>query len=250
MTDIATELAAIRAEIDALDDNLRALLARRWQIVQRVGHLKKAHQAPIIRPGREALMMRRLMALDETKTGYPKAVLLQLWRLLINATLRLEGNLQVAVVDELTAALARDHFGALVPQPRLPSPAAALDAVAAGTYLAACLPYPLGAGDSWGRDVRLGTSLQVIDCLPFLPVANPVPGRALVVSPALPEATGSDRTLLRLPHPPVTLPPNAMMVSLGDVFWLDVAGFRDDPVVASIGGVIIGGYAVGLGDNV
>ncbi|HYZ32124.1 MAG TPA: chorismate mutase, partial [Crenalkalicoccus sp.] len=58
----AAALAALRAEIDTLDDALHDLLMRRAGVVARLAASRAKGDAPALRPGREAAVLRRLLA--------------------------------------------------------------------------------------------------------------------------------------------------------------------------------------------
>ncbi len=110
----AERLAAIRARIDALDVNLRALLSERARLAQEVGHIKHAagHEGSFYRPAREAQVLRAILA------GNPGPLsdeaLLRIYREIIAACLALEKNLTVAYLGPAgtyTEAAVRKHFG-------------------------------------------------------------------------------------------------------------------------------------------
>jgi chorismate mutase/prephenate dehydratase len=54
------DLAQLRAQLDALDDALAALLVRRARLSVRVGELKRLSGGPVRRPEREAEILARL----------------------------------------------------------------------------------------------------------------------------------------------------------------------------------------------
>ncbi|MGF1476796.1 MAG: chorismate mutase [Geminicoccaceae bacterium] len=58
-------LAEYRRSIDNLDASVVFLLAERFRLTKRIGHLKKAHDLPPGDPEREASMMERLRHLAE-----------------------------------------------------------------------------------------------------------------------------------------------------------------------------------------
>lgn len=58
-------LEACRQEIDAIDEQLLALLNRRMEVVEEVGHIKNSSGAPIYRPEREKAIIKRLTALNK-----------------------------------------------------------------------------------------------------------------------------------------------------------------------------------------
>jgi chorismate mutase/prephenate dehydratase len=81
MTGPDKQLAALRAEIDAIDSQLHDLLMRRTDLAVQVGEVKARVQplggtpadgSKFIRPAREALILRRLVARHQGKL--PKAV--------------------------------------------------------------------------------------------------------------------------------------------------------------------------------
>ncbi|MCL2300183.1 MAG: chorismate mutase [Firmicutes bacterium] len=52
----------LRAEIDAVDDELAALLARRMDLAARVAAIKRETGMPVFRPARERAILERLGA--------------------------------------------------------------------------------------------------------------------------------------------------------------------------------------------
>lgn len=56
-------LAPLRQEIDQIDAQLVALLARRFALTDEVGRLKKQHALPAVDATREAAQMQRIAAL-------------------------------------------------------------------------------------------------------------------------------------------------------------------------------------------
>ncbi|MDN4165283.1 prephenate dehydratase [Cytophagales bacterium LB-30] len=66
-------LDEIRAQIDAIDSSLLALLEQRMDWVKKVGDLKKSNQTLIYRPEREKAIIERLSTLSEGKLS-PKAI--------------------------------------------------------------------------------------------------------------------------------------------------------------------------------
>lgn len=101
----ADGLAALREEIDAIDDQIHDLLMRRTEVVHGVARVKNAarqvseeeHLVPSLamRPDREADILRRLKGRHQGEL--PFHVIAQLWRELINAKTRLQGPMAVAL---------------------------------------------------------------------------------------------------------------------------------------------------------
>ena len=62
--DVATaELARCREEIEAIDNQIVSLLARRLTLGKRTGELKRAAGLPILDPTREAAVIRRVTSI-------------------------------------------------------------------------------------------------------------------------------------------------------------------------------------------
>ncbi|WPC73586.1 bifunctional chorismate mutase/prephenate dehydrogenase [Vibrio porteresiae] len=67
---MAVELSALRDQIDAVDQQMVALLARRLALVEQVGQVKSKHGLPIYAPDREAAMLASRRA-EAEKQGVP-----------------------------------------------------------------------------------------------------------------------------------------------------------------------------------
>lgn len=67
---MAVELSALRDQIDAVDQQMVALLARRLALVEQVGQVKSQHGLPIYAPDREAAMLASRRA-EAEKQGVP-----------------------------------------------------------------------------------------------------------------------------------------------------------------------------------
>ena len=63
--EIMAELAALRLSIDNIDAAVIHMLAERFKVTQRVGHLKADGGLPASDPEREAVQLKRLRALAE-----------------------------------------------------------------------------------------------------------------------------------------------------------------------------------------
>ena len=74
----AEDLARLRAEIDALDDAMHDLLMRRAAVVARMARSGIKSATGSFRPGREALIMRRLIG--RHRGPLPAAAVLRVWR--------------------------------------------------------------------------------------------------------------------------------------------------------------------------
>jgi chorismate mutase len=190
-------VAALRAEIDATDDALHALLMQRAAVVERLraSGVKSGHP---LRPGREAAILRRLFARHQGPL--PRAALFRVWREILASSLAQQGGFTVAALPAVEA-VARAHFGLGTPLRPQATPARALAALSSGEAAVAVLPMPEEEESSeaaWWLSLD-ATRLSVIAKLPFL--AAPGAASALVVSASAPDPSGEDRTLLRFALP-------------------------------------------------
>lgn len=214
-------LVTLRAEIDGIDDALHDLLMRRAEVVERVRR-EGGKTGAKIRPGREAAMLRRLLA--RHAGGLPPQTVLRFWREMFAGALMIEGGQTVVVCDgddgsdrngadrggadpggADRVALAREHFGPLTPLRRCHNPARTLAELAREAAHVAVLP-PLGDGDDaggawWASLATAGAHrFSVIGKLPFWTRrAEGAPaGDAIVVAAMRPDPSGLDRGLILL----------------------------------------------------
>jgi chorismate mutase len=197
-------LAQLREKLDAIDDQLHDLLMRRAAVVEQVA-LDPAKPGIKIRPGREAHILRRLLARN---TGaLPPQAIVRLWREMFAAALMIEGGQTVAVCGGDDGgdlpALAREHFGAATALHKHRNPAQALADIERGTATVAVLPPPGEEADGAWWTALMGTGprpLSVIAKLPFWTRrAEGAPaGDAYVVAAIRPDPSGQDRGLIAL----------------------------------------------------
>lgn len=206
----AAALQALRAEIDALDDRLHDLLMERARIIERVKR-DGGKRGVMIRPGREARMLRRLLARHQG--ALPPQTIIRIWRELFTGALTIEGGLTIAVDDknEDLAAVAREHFGPLAPLRKHRSASQALTDLTNGAAQAAVMPIPNEADEdsaAWWVGLMHGGAprLQIIAKLPFwgrrsdgVPTAP-----AYVVAPITLDASEHDHGLIGIETPPDT----------------------------------------------
>jgi chorismate mutase / prephenate dehydratase len=102
----------LRAEIDAIDNEILALLNRRAEAVIEVGKVKAEHQLRYYVPEREVEILRRLM--DSNAGPFPNDALKTIYREIISASLALEKPLSVAFLGPkatFTHLACLKHFG-------------------------------------------------------------------------------------------------------------------------------------------
>jgi len=203
MSTASPTLADLRRRIDELDDALHELLMERAAVVESVGKLKRADATPPLRPGREAQILRRLLA--RHRGPFPKPILVRLWRELLAGSLAIQAELHIAVhASEKSAGLwdlARDHYGSHTPMTGFRSTGEVLRALADGRATLGVLPVP-GQGDNvepWWRFLAAGEAPvpRIIARLPFGGRGNARSddGDGFVIGAIAPEESGADRSL-------------------------------------------------------
>lgn len=190
-------LAALRAELDTIDDAIHDLLMRRARVVEAVAQSGKRSA---LRPGREASILRRL--LTRHQGSLPRHALYRIWREMLAATTAMQGGFTMAVCDPHPGAaytqLAREQYGALTPLRVHASPSQAIGDLAAGTASVAILPLPSESEGWW--TALLHPDIHVVGRLPFWaarPEGSPS-AQALVVAPFPPDPSELDRSLIGL----------------------------------------------------
>jgi chorismate mutase len=241
------DLAALRAEIDTLDDALHDLLMRRADVVARLAASRAKGDGPAIRPGREAAILRRLLA--RHAGPLPRAALVRLWRELLAATTSMQGPLNVAAwLPEAGVEVLRGHLGLAAPIRRFGTDAAAIAACDAGQAALVALP----AAGRWWR-THFPSRLHVIARLPFFGDAAET---VFLLSPTPPDASGDDRSLVRVPAGRGEAGLEAeglggrVLLHEQDLVLVEVPGLlaAGDPRLASLGATVLGGYAAPVAD--
>lgn len=191
-------LNAIRAQLDAIDDQMHDLLMQRAAIVDGMAS-SRAKPGTILRPGREADILRRL--LNRHGGPLPRAALVRIWRELFASSISQQGGFAVSVYerDAAMARLVPEHFGGLTAVRSYPTPSRALAAVTRGEASVAVLPFPEDADApemEWWPALN-APQLSVVARLPFYTEGD-VEADALVVAPGAPDPSEDDRSLLLL----------------------------------------------------
>lgn len=192
-------LSAVRAQLDAIDDAMHDLLMQRAGIVDSLAASRVKAGSTILRPGREADILRRLLVRHQGPL--PPAALVRVWRELFAASIAQQGGFSVSVYerDAAMARLVPEHFGGLTAVRTYPTPARALAAVTRGEASVAVLPFPEDADSpemEWWPALN-APQLSVVARLPFFSESEPE-ADALVVAPGAPDASEQDRSLLLL----------------------------------------------------
>ena len=206
-------LTALRQEIDEIDAELHRLFMRRAEVVEEVGRAKGRTKTAVFAPGREALVLHKLLARHEGR--FPRQSLLRIWREMMPAFAAMQADMPIAVFasDENRRCwdLARDHFGSHVPMTAYDSAADVLEKVASGDAVVGVLPAPKSEEDAadlndstesddtpWWRNLCEQDRPCVVSSLPFAYGSNAWAGPrdAYAVARITPDATGDDRSLV------------------------------------------------------
>lgn len=204
MSTASPTLADLRRRIDELDDALHDVLMARAAVVERVARLKEREATPPLRPGREAQIIRRLLA--RHRGEFPKAVLVHLWRELLAGMIAIQTELKVAVHTPENANglwdLARDHYGSHTSLAGFRTRGEVLGAVRDGRAGLGILPVPnRDDREAWWRFLG-GTETPVLRVIARLPFGARGSARgdrdAFVVGAIEPEESGDDRSVFLL----------------------------------------------------
>ncbi len=196
-------LNKLRQEIDAIDGDLHGLIRRRAALVGEIS-AAKPDGGLAMRPGREAVILRRRLAEHEGK--FPASAIYRMWREMMSAfTLMQTPGLKIAVCRPADQPgywdLARDHFGCQVPMQAHESPAQVLAEVLSSPTTIGVVPAPIEADTApWWPLLASGeaTLPNVVAKLPFLamPNARARSISAVVLARIEPEESGDDRSLI------------------------------------------------------
>ncbi len=197
-------LESLRAEVDRIDHAIHDLLIERAEVVARLGGAK-AGQGGILRPGREAQVLRSL--LERHAGRFPKAAVVRIWREIMSASVWLQGPFAVAVYEPRGEPgywdLARAQYGMVAPHVAYRSAREVVGAVAGARATAGVLPMPnTGEGEPWWLHL-LGSGPDTPRVIGRLPFTGPGTVRddgleAMTVARTEPEPTGDDRSWLVL----------------------------------------------------
>src|ERR1700749_3216047 len=97
------DLSALRARLDRLDDEIHDMLMERALVVESVA---RSGKPSAFRPGREAVILRRLLARHAGRL--PPRTLVRMWRELLAGTTAMQSAVTIAAVG--TEPIAREHF--------------------------------------------------------------------------------------------------------------------------------------------
>lgn len=190
------KLTALRAQIDAFDASIAALLIERTGVIRTVAKLKAAHwpNGCHIRPGREG-QMHRAIADRFNGTDMAPLAALSIWRQLIGASTHLESPLAVTHLAAFPEHgwLAREYFGFQVGLSPVASLTDAMARITENRSNILVLPMP-SSSDWWAHAAALhAAGIFIFGALPLVNGNLPdgtMPGVALAT--VTPEPSGDD----------------------------------------------------------
>lgn len=186
-------LEEVRWRLDAIDTELLKLLDERAGLASAVAAAKRASGDTGfgLRPGREAQIVRKLLAAPRTGAG--DALIIRIWREIMADNLARQGPYHLGVFGGREAArtveLTRLRFGTA---PRLSILPTAQDALAIARAPWGVGVLPLAADTPWWGRLLAEPKLKVFAALPCL--ATWGPQAALAVAEVEVEPTGGDQT--------------------------------------------------------
>lgn len=198
MTRHSESLDALRTEVDSLDDRILELLMKRCAVTQRIGNLKG--DGPVLRPGREALILRRIIT--QWTGALPKRTVVRMWRELLSGVVSSQGPFSLAVwMPERGAGyleVARNQYGAYTPATSHQSASQVVREVTSGNATLGVLPLPRWEDEApWWPQI-LSSAADAPRIVARLPMTGPGPlGIEGLVIACLPlEETGDDRSVI------------------------------------------------------
>lgn len=186
-------LAKLRDKIDAIDAEMHSLLIKRGTVIDSLIKTKgAARPGAAFRPGREADMMRRIVA--RHKGALPLATVEHIWREIISTFTRMQADFGVvidaSVEPERMRDLARFVFGFSVSVKPVTSAEKVIAAVAEANDLGLIARAAKGA---WWRGLVGAKAPKIMALLPFIAAKKrPVDLPAFVISPPLADPTPFD----------------------------------------------------------
>lgn len=201
MTEAIKPLEEVRRELDEIDNAMHDLIMRRTRVVEQVAAAKSRTSTANFVPGREVLVLRRLLARHEG--AFRRQALVRIWRELISVFAAIQGPFHVVAYAEDGVQgfwdLARDNFGSHDTMSVAAAPREVVAKVANGEAAIGVAPVPAdGDDDAWWRMLCGAVAPRIVARLPFIEGSNARNEgvEAFAVAKVAPDATGDDRSLL------------------------------------------------------
>jgi chorismate mutase/prephenate dehydratase len=198
----ARALAELRDRIDAIDAEMHHLLVQRGTVIDALIKTKgTSRPGAAFRPGREADMMRRLVARHDG--ALPLATVEHIWREIITTFTHMQADFNVAIDSSFEPDrmrdLARFYFGFSVDLVSLPDAASVVARVADAGDLGIVSRGETVNATAWWRGLTRPKGPRVMALLPHIGVkGRPADLPAFVISPKLADPTPPEIRILAL----------------------------------------------------
>jgi chorismate mutase/prephenate dehydratase len=209
------KLAELRDTIDTIDAEIHRLLVERGAIIDALIRTKGTEiSGAAFRPGREADMMRRLVA--RHRGELPITTVEHIWREIITTFTRMQAPFDVAIDGSADVGrmrdLARFYFGFSVELVPLGGAEAVVAHVAATGDLGIVAREQKQTEEPWWRSLGTPTSPQIMAMLPYIEIpGRPADLPAFVVSPRLSDPVPPDFRVLAVSAERQLTPPQGCM---------------------------------------
>jgi chorismate mutase-like protein len=251
----ARTLEELRARIDAIDERLHGLLIERSSVIDALIRAKgTSAPAAAFRPGREADMMRRLVA--RHSGALPLSAVEHIWREIISTFTHMQAPYALAIDGKADAAemrdLARFYFSFSVPIETLPDASAVVARVGASGRDLGLVAVKQQRAGAWWRGLVGENAPRIMALLPFIRMPErPAALPAFVVSPPLSDPTPADVAIYaaRRGDTPEVISGAEILAESGDELLIAISS-ADEPRIlpdAHLGGLVrVGGVARGI----
>lgn len=202
---VPEELQHFRREIDAIDNQIAALLKKRCNVVQQVGDYKRSQgeNGCFMRPGREASQLRRVWK-EFSDSPFSPIAATAIWRTIISASIHIEAQPRVCVYanskEDGLFWQAREYFGGFTEIHRQPSVNRVVGELLGGKAEIGIVPAFFDDEHAvWWQTLaqQEGHELQLFAHVPFIkPAQNNHHLSGFAIAKVCPEPTGEDVTLL------------------------------------------------------
>jgi chorismate mutase/prephenate dehydratase len=190
-------IEAVRAQMDALDDQILDLARQRTALADQIAAAKGPDGGIPLRPAREVRLLRRLIA--SAGPGLDNDLVFEMWRALIAANIRRQGAIEVAVASAGDIVrpfdLARRHFGGATRLFKALDARDALNKACDQKNVVAVLPWPTGGGVGMWWPILAESrfhNLSIVAALPLRGAGDPE--AALVAAGVALEPAEQDKT--------------------------------------------------------
>ena len=201
MTETIKSLEDLRCEIDEIDVAMHELILRRTRVVTHIAAAKGKSGGANFVPGREARVLRRLLARHDGP--FPRPALARIWREMISVYAAMQGPYALVAyadgADQTCWDLARDQFGSHGAMTPLSNSRDVVARVFSGEAALGVLPIPNDDdADCWWRALCVADAPRIVARLPFVPGGNARGGDAgaYAIARVPLDPSGNDRALL------------------------------------------------------